>query len=99
MLLVAVPVQVYDLTGSTLAVGLVALTQFVPLVTLTILGGGIADAVDRRRLLLLSSAGVALSVAGFVANALAPEPQLWASSPSAFSRGRHTRSGPARSAP
>jgi MFS family permease len=78
MLLVAVPVQVYDLTGSTLAVGLVALTQFVPLVTLTILGGGIADAVDRRRLLLLSSAGVALSVAGFVANALAPEPQLWA---------------------
>jgi MFS family permease len=78
MLLVAVPVQVYDLTGSTLAVGLVALTQFVPLVTLTLVGGTIADAIDRRRLLLLSSSGVALSLVGFVANAVVGEPQLWA---------------------
>jgi MFS family permease len=78
MLLVAVPVQVYNLTGSTLAVGLVALTQFVPLVTLTLVGGTIADAIDRRRLLLLSYSGVALSLVGFVANAVVGEPQLWA---------------------
>ena len=43
MTLVALPVQVYDLTGSTLAVGLLALAQFVPLMTLTVLGGLFAD--------------------------------------------------------
>jgi MFS family permease len=78
MLLVAVPVQVYELTGSTLAVGLVALTQFVPLVTLAVLGGAVADTIDRRRLLLWSSVGVALSVAGLTANALVSGPELWA---------------------
>ena len=48
-MLVLVPVQVYRLTGSTLAVGLLALTQFVPLVVLTIIGGALADTHDRRR--------------------------------------------------
>jgi MFS family permease len=76
MLMVLIPVQVYRLTGSSLDVGLVALTQFAPLVTVTILGGAIADAVDRRRLLLVSSAGVALSSAGLVANSLVSSPQL-----------------------
>jgi MFS family permease len=78
MLLVAVPVQVYELTGSTLAVGLVALTQFVPLITLTVLGGAIADTIDRRRLLLWSSVGVVLSVAGLVVNAALSGPETWA---------------------
>jgi MFS family permease len=76
MLMVAIPVQVYRLTGSAFDVGLVALTQFVPLVTVTILGGAIADAVDRRRLLLVSSAGVALASAGLVANSLVARPSL-----------------------
>ena len=78
MTLVAVPVEVYRLTGSALDVGLVALTQFVPLVTLTIVGGAIADAVDRRRLLIVSWIGVALSGAAFVANALLAHPRVWA---------------------
>ena len=76
MLLVAIPVQVYELTGSALDVGLVALTQFVPLITLTVLGGAVADTVDRRRLLLWSAAGVSLAVGGLVANALLPSPEL-----------------------
>ncbi|HEX6400889.1 MAG TPA: MFS transporter, partial [Actinomycetota bacterium] len=49
---VAVPFQVYDLTGSTAMVGLLALMELVPLVVLPILGGAIADAVERRRFLM-----------------------------------------------
>src|SRR5262249_25047770 len=47
------------------------------LITLTVLGGAVADTIDRRRLLVWSSMGVALSVAGLVANALLSSPQLW----------------------
>jgi len=66
MMLVLVPVQVYRLTGSTLAVGLLALTQFVPLVVLTIVGGALADSHDRRRVLLLSNVAVAAVTGAFV---------------------------------
>lgn len=67
MMLVLVPVQVYRLTGSTLDVGLVALVQFVPLVVFTIIGGALADTRDRRRLLIGSTAGIAVASAAFVA--------------------------------
>jgi len=76
MMLVLVPVQVYRLTGSTLDVGLVALVQFVPLVVFTIVGGALADAHDRRRLLLLSNGGIAVVTAGFVAVSAAGRPSV-----------------------
>ena len=66
-MIVLVPVQVYRLTGSTLAVGLLALTQFVPLVVLTIVGGALADTHDRRGILLRSNAGIAVVMGAFVA--------------------------------
>ena len=46
---VAVPFQVYDITKSTAMVGLLALTEVLPLVVLPVVGGAIADAVERRR--------------------------------------------------
>jgi Transmembrane secretion effector len=49
---VAIPFQVYDLTGSTLLVGLLAIAGLVPLLTVPLYAGAVADAVDRRRLLL-----------------------------------------------
>ena len=67
MMLVLVPVQVYRLTGSTLDVGLVSLVQFVPLVVFTIIGGALADSRDRRKLLIASTAGIAVATAAFVA--------------------------------
>ncbi|HUZ97916.1 MAG TPA: MFS transporter [Gaiellaceae bacterium] len=76
MMLVLVPVQVYRLTGSTLDVGLVALVQFVPLVVFTIIGGALADTRDRRRLLLGSTAGIALASAAFVAVSAAGRPNV-----------------------
>ncbi|MDP9182246.1 MAG: MFS transporter [Actinomycetota bacterium] len=52
---VAVPLQVYAQTRSAAAVGLVGLVGLVPLVVLGLYGGAVADAVDRRRLVLLTT--------------------------------------------
>ncbi|PWJ55194.1 Predicted arabinose efflux permease, MFS family [Quadrisphaera granulorum] len=51
----AVALQVYDLTRSSLAVGMVGLVSFVPLVVLGLYGGALVDAYDRRRVVVLSS--------------------------------------------
>ena len=57
MTLVAVPFQVYALTGSSLMVGVTSIVALVPLVVFGLLGGAIADAMDRRRLMLITSVG------------------------------------------
>ncbi len=54
---VAVPVQVYSLTHSSLQVGLVGLVGVLPLVAFGLYGGSVADALDRRTLYLVSSIG------------------------------------------
>ncbi|GAA5126318.1 MFS transporter [Pseudonocardia adelaidensis] len=58
---VAVPAQIYELTGSSAYVGLTGLFGLVPLVVFGLWGGAIADAMDRRTLLLFSGSGIALS--------------------------------------
>ncbi len=73
---VALPYQVYRLTGSTFAVGAIALVELVPLLTLTLIGGAAADALDRRRLLLVTEAGMVLAVGGLVANAAIAHPSV-----------------------
>ena len=75
---VAAPYQLYQLTHSTLQVGLLSLCELFPLLTLTIAGGAIADAVDRRRMLLITETLLALVAVGFAANAALPEPRVWA---------------------
>ena len=75
---VAAPYQLYQLTHSTLQVGLLSLCELFPLLTLTIAGGAIADAVDRRRMLLITETLLALVALGFAANAALPEPRVWA---------------------
>ena len=57
---VAVPLQVYGITRSSLDVGLIGLAGFVPLVVFGLYGGSIADAVDRRKLVLVTSTGTML---------------------------------------
>ena len=66
---VAVPYQVYQLTHSSLDVGLVSLAQLIPLVAGSLLGGSLSDAVDRRRLLLITQALLACCSAGLAINA------------------------------
>jgi len=63
---VAVPYQVFQLTGSSLWVGLLGVVQLVPLLLFGLWGGAYADAMDRRRLLIgaeLSLAGISLGLA------------------------------------
>jgi MFS family permease len=67
---VAVPTQIYGLTGSSAYVGLTGLFGLVPLVVFGLWGGAIADAVDRRLLLLLTGSGIAvMSLALWVCSA------------------------------
>ena len=74
---VALPFQMYDLTGSTLAVGALGVCQFVPIVTVALVSGALADAVDRRTLVRLSELGSAVVVGGLLANSLLGEPRVW----------------------
>ncbi len=52
---VAVPVQVYDMTKSSFWVGVLGLVNLVPLIVFGLWGGAVADHMDRRKLLLVSS--------------------------------------------
>jgi Transmembrane secretion effector len=58
MTAVTIAIQVWALTHSTFAVGLVGLCSLGPLVTFGLYGGAVADAVDRRKLALIASAGL-----------------------------------------
>ena len=49
---VAIPFQIYTLTGSNLAVGMIGLVELAPLLVFGLYGGALADHVDRRRLLI-----------------------------------------------
>src|SRR5580704_2338600 len=73
----AVPLQVYDITRSPFAVGAIGLAQVVPTVTIGLLGGAIADAVDRRKLVLVASGGSAAVSAGLAAQAFAGLRSVW----------------------
>ncbi|MFB9625268.1 MFS transporter [Nonomuraea helvata] len=75
--MVAVPYQMKELTDSYLAVGLVSLAEFVPMVVCGLWGGAIADALDRRRIIVLSELGLLVTTAALMVNALLPNPQVW----------------------
>ena len=67
----AVVLQIWDLSRSSLAVGLLGLT-FVPVLIVGLFGGSIADAVDRRKLALVTSAGLMAVSAAFAVQAYRP---------------------------
>jgi MFS family permease len=67
---VAIPIQVYHETGSTVLVGLLGIAALVPLLTVSVVAGAVADAVDRRRLLLVSDLALAVVTVGLVLNSL-----------------------------
>jgi MFS family permease len=75
---VAVPFQVYKLTGSTALVGLLGLASLVPLLFVPLVGGAFADALDRRTVVLVTETGLAAVSVLFLVNALLPRPHVWA---------------------
>lgn len=74
---VAIPYQVFRLTHSSLDVGLVGLVQLVPVLIGALFGGAIADAVDRRRLLLLTQLALAACSVGLALNSSGTHAALW----------------------
>jgi MFS family permease len=75
---VAVPFQLYELTHSSLQVGLLSICDAVPLLLFAAVGGTIADRLDRRRVVFWSELGL-MAVAGLLAvNAFSGSPQVWA---------------------
>ncbi|MEV4502796.1 MFS transporter [Streptomyces klenkii] len=74
---IAVPLQLKELTGSALAVGAVGVVELVPLVVFGLYGGALADAVDRRKLILWTEAGLGVLSALLLLNTLLPHPMIW----------------------
>ena len=75
---VAVSFQAYALTHSTLVVGLLGLAQLVPLLAGALWGGAVADAMDRRKVLIVTQLAMAAAVGGLVLNASLAHPSVWA---------------------
>ena len=74
---VAVPFMVYDITKSTLAVGLLGLCELVPVFVFPIVGGAAADAMERRRLMIVSQVFLALMSLALAVNLTLDHPKLW----------------------
>ena len=74
---VAVPKQVWDLTHSSFAVGMLGGVQLVPLLFFALWGGAYADSMDRRKLLVISEVFMALGSLTLAINSLLPHPQVW----------------------
>jgi len=58
---VAVPKQIYDITGSSAWVGAASMAGLLPLIVFALWGGAIADSMDRRKLLLITNSGIAVT--------------------------------------
>jgi MFS family permease len=74
---VAIPLQVYAQTRSAAAVGLVGIAGLVPLIIFGLYGGAVADAVDRRRLVLATTSAQAVLSAVLLAQAAAGVNWTW----------------------
>ncbi len=75
---VAIPFQIYRITGSNIAVGAIGAVELVPLVVFGLYGGALADHVDRRRLLIVTGVAQAVLTALLALNAFSEDPQVWA---------------------
>ena len=74
---VAVQQQIFDITQSSAWVGIASLVALVPLVVFGLIGGAIADTYDRRKLLMITSTGIALSSIGLWIAALVGSESVW----------------------
>ena len=74
---VAVPVQIYQLTGSSAYVGLTGVFGLVPLVIFGLYGGSIADAFDKRIVLIVTTIGLIATTAGFWVLTMMGNTNIW----------------------
>jgi len=74
---VAVPFQIKELTGSLALAGLLGIAELVPLIVFGLLGGALADARDRKRMVVGCELAMLAMSALLLANTLLPDPQVW----------------------
>ncbi len=74
---VAVQQQIFDLTNSSALVGLASLVALVPLVVFGLIGGAVADTFDRRKLLMITSTGIAATSLALWVTALVNTQHVW----------------------
>jgi MFS family permease len=74
---VAVPAQIYGMTGSSAYVGLTGVFGLVPLVVFGLWGGALADVFDRRTLLMVTTIGLILTSFGFWLQAASGAEDVW----------------------
>ncbi|MGB8510663.1 MAG: MFS transporter [Pyrinomonadaceae bacterium] len=77
MTFVALPWQMYQLTHSSFAVGMMGVVEFVPILFMAFVGGALADYVDRRRMVRLTEGALALMSGVLVFNSLLAQPRIW----------------------
>lgn len=77
MSFVVLPWQMFQLTHSSLVVGMLGVVEFVPTITMAFVGGALADYVDRRRMVLTTEFLMAMSSVVLVVNSLLPHPRAW----------------------
>jgi MFS family permease len=74
--MVAAPLQVKELTGSFLLVGLLAAVEALPVLLIGLWGGALADSADRRRVVVIGESLLLLTSAGLAVNAFLARPSV-----------------------
>ncbi len=74
---VALPYQMFQITGSTWKVGLLGLAELIPLLVTAFVGGALADSVDRRRMILATEIGLGVGSGALALSAFAGHPPAW----------------------
>lgn len=77
MSFIIVPWQMFHLTGSNAMVGYIYAAEFVPMVLLAFIGGALADALDKRRMLRVTEVGLTLASLILLVNSYLPNPHVW----------------------
>jgi MFS family permease len=77
MTFIVVPWQMFQITKSSEMVGYLYLAEFVPMVCLAFVGGALADALDKRKMLRLTEIGQTTVTAILLINSLLPDPRIW----------------------
>ncbi len=74
---VALPFQIKELTGSLALAGLLGVAELVPMIVFGLWGGALADARDRKNMLVLCELAMLLLSGVLLVNALLSDPQVW----------------------
>jgi MFS family permease len=77
MSFVALPWQLFQLTKSSFAVGLLGVAEFIAIFSMAFIGGALADYIDRRRMVRLTEMALALGSVLLIVNSLLARPQAW----------------------